>query len=315
MARLSIVIPHWGTIEQLESTLVSVLENRPADTQVLVVLSDIYDDPYDLKDEVSFVYAPIGTDAIRCVNLGIDASSSPIVHVLAPGSQVTAGWADAALARFADPEVAAVAPRILDPTDMRRIVADGIAYTSGGAVWPINEGETIDNPALPGEPDVLGPDLRAAFYRKSILNRVGRLPIDLGPELAAIDLALTLEAVDQRCVLETRSHVIAGNLPQKVGGPFRQAFWAERLFWRWAPRGGWPSCMAAHVGRVLIETWRNLPSLRLPAGLAGRLLGLCQIGARASGRRRLAEYRRQLAAGLGTAPRPHLTTATTPVRN
>ena len=51
MSRLSIVIPVLGSLDGLEDTLVSVLENRPADCQIVVVLNQPYDDPYDLKDE------------------------------------------------------------------------------------------------------------------------------------------------------------------------------------------------------------------------------------------------------------------------
>ena len=60
MPRLSIVIPVLGNVEGLEDTLVSVLENRPVDCQIVVVLNRPYDDPYDLKDEVCFVEAPPG---------------------------------------------------------------------------------------------------------------------------------------------------------------------------------------------------------------------------------------------------------------
>ena len=84
-ARLSIVIPLCGTIDLLEGSLVGVLENRPDDCQVIVVLNDAYDDPYDLHDEVTFVEAPLGAGPVACLNLGIAAASAPIVHVLACG--------------------------------------------------------------------------------------------------------------------------------------------------------------------------------------------------------------------------------------
>ena len=58
MPRLSIVIPVLGNLDRLEDTLVSVLANRPADCQVVVVLDQPYADPYDLKDEVQFIELP-----------------------------------------------------------------------------------------------------------------------------------------------------------------------------------------------------------------------------------------------------------------
>ena len=61
MPRLAIIISAVGSIEALENTLVSVLENRPADCDVVVVHSKPYSDPYELKNEVRFVSAPRGS--------------------------------------------------------------------------------------------------------------------------------------------------------------------------------------------------------------------------------------------------------------
>ena len=47
MPRLSIVIPCAQDTAWFESTLASVLQNRPADCEVLVVQPREYDDPYD----------------------------------------------------------------------------------------------------------------------------------------------------------------------------------------------------------------------------------------------------------------------------
>jgi hypothetical protein len=44
--RLSIIIPVLGSSTRLESTLVSVLENRPPDCEILVLLGAPYDDPF-----------------------------------------------------------------------------------------------------------------------------------------------------------------------------------------------------------------------------------------------------------------------------
>ena len=58
--RLSIVIPALASVEALERTLVSVLEKRPADCEIIVVLNTSYDDPYQLTDEVHFASARKG---------------------------------------------------------------------------------------------------------------------------------------------------------------------------------------------------------------------------------------------------------------
>src|SRR5439155_27154631 len=48
----------------------------------------------------------------KAVNAGIAAAKSPIVEFLNDDTEVTAGWAEAALACFQDPKVAAVAPLV-----------------------------------------------------------------------------------------------------------------------------------------------------------------------------------------------------------
>ena len=53
--RLSIVIPCLGGAADFDGTLVSVLQNRPADCEVLVLHTEPYDDPYGLRNEVRFM--------------------------------------------------------------------------------------------------------------------------------------------------------------------------------------------------------------------------------------------------------------------
>ena len=123
---MSIVIPFLGNIKRLEDTLVSVLENRPADCQIVVVLNQLYDDPYDLEGEVCFVQAVPGSGLTDCIALGVAVTQSPIVHVMSCGVEATPGWADAALPHFDDPDVAAVAPVVVDRFDTRRILSAGL---------------------------------------------------------------------------------------------------------------------------------------------------------------------------------------------
>ncbi len=74
MPRLSIVIPVVGDPRHLDDTLVSVLQNRPDDCEILVVHNRPYDDPYELSDEVRFVEARRGSRLVDCLNVGIAAS-------------------------------------------------------------------------------------------------------------------------------------------------------------------------------------------------------------------------------------------------
>ena len=65
MLRLSIVIPVLGDQKPLDDTLVSILENRPANCELVVVHNTPYNDPYGLSGEVQFVQAPAGPDSLN----------------------------------------------------------------------------------------------------------------------------------------------------------------------------------------------------------------------------------------------------------
>ncbi len=99
MPRLSIIIPTLGDWESLETTLVSVLQNRPPLSEVIVVLNRTYDDPYDLEGEVRFVEVPGRTPSkhrraglVELVNTGLAAADSELLHVLSCGMTVGDGW-------------------------------------------------------------------------------------------------------------------------------------------------------------------------------------------------------------------------------
>ena len=72
MPRLSIIIPHRNNDQRLEETILSVLENRPRDCEVIVVHDGSYRDPYDLGDEVVYVQEEPNSSAVELLNAGLD---------------------------------------------------------------------------------------------------------------------------------------------------------------------------------------------------------------------------------------------------
>ena len=183
VARLSCIIPCTGNTEALERTLVSVLERRPDECEVLVVLTAPYDDPYKLEGEIQFVQAPAEAGLIGCLNLGIAAAKAPVVHLLASGLEVDTGWIERALAHFEDPRVAAVAPAIFDIADRGRL----ITAESNSPVVPL---------------------LEAAFYRKAVLEAAGGLPSGLGSR-ADVDFARALAEAGWQIVADRNCRVFA----------------------------------------------------------------------------------------------------------
>jgi hypothetical protein len=284
---LSIIIPYGGNSKRLEDTLVSVLENRPLECEVLVLLSQPYENPYHLDDEVCFCRVADGAGLVEATNQGIQLSRAPIVHILACGTEVREGWADSAVEHFQDPRVAAVAPLAIDLNDWDRVLAAGVHYTTAGRIRLCQRGCAVAT--LAAEADhVLAPYPAAAFYRKKILESLGGLSSEAGDRLAMLDLGLTLKHLGFHTVFEPRSTVAASPEHQPRASAFHGALENERFFWRWGPLVA--DCSPAmHLLAAAGECFWGLANLTIFAQVAGRLAGIASAG---SGRQR--EHLRQL---------------------
>jgi hypothetical protein len=276
VSRLAIVISAVGDAELLEATLVSVLENRPADCQIIVALSQPYADPYDLKDEVRFVQSRAGAGPIEALNRALAATRAPLVHLLASGCRVTEGWADEALQRFGDRQVACVAPLVYEADRPDRILAAGVGYRASGKRFLVGRGLSD----LPGDAQhrIIGPCGFAAFYRKAALDFIGGPSSQLGRRSADVDLALMFKRAGFSAALATRSRILAPAQVEIGEGPFRDALCDERLFWRNLPQRGQLKSLAAHAGNVALELLVSLPRPRAATQLAARTLACLQFG-------------------------------------
>lgn len=272
MPRLSIVIAVSGDSQQLDDTLLSVLENRPTDCEILVVHDKPYHDPYNLSDEVRFIEVERGGGLVACLNRGLAASRSPVIHVLACGVEVCPGWADAALDHFRDPDIGAVSALVLDRNDRERIISAGLGYRIEGAVWKLGQ-ESNASEITPYQQDLCGPDTLAAFYCKSALEEVGGFSASVGDALVGIDLALALQHAGYRPRLEPHCLAHVGPMMRRESA-IRRGRNAERLFWRWASSHGLIASVVGHVamlaGQLVMSLWH--PSI--VAELVGRSRGL-----------------------------------------
>ena len=268
MPRLSVVIPAVGSIESLESTLVSVLENRPDDCEILVVLNQEYQDPYSLSGEVRFIEAERGASYIQCANRGVVDSAAPFIHLLASGCEVTEGWADAALAPFVDRRVAMVSPTVYDRLRPERMLALGVGYSLGGGRRLVTQ-KSRDKFA----PAILGPTSLAGFFRRTAIESAAQFCESLG-NLADVDLALSLQAAGWKAISQRQSRVFAGaSVPFEETG-FRRALCAERLFWRNVGRIGRAASLAMHPLTIFTDWLHSLGEWGGIPNAAGRLVGL-----------------------------------------
>jgi hypothetical protein len=275
--RLSIVIPA-ADVAALEDTLVSVLENRPADCEIVAALAVPYADPWSIGEEVRFVPAPMGAGLIDCMNLGVASCTGEIVHVLAAGWRATEGWAEAALARFEEDDVAAVVPVTVAADDRGRVVAAGIRRTRGGrsvANIPARGGRRADEFSVADAPVVSAPAIEAGFWRVESLPRRG-FTKTCGERLAAADMAATIAAAGERAVIEPACRVAEGTKPRSTSH-YSEGLHAERLFWRSLAGEAVVPAMLSHLVEVARHAVAAAPTGTLPM-LAGRLTALVQFG-------------------------------------
>ena len=172
--------------------------------------------------------------------------------MIAAGFEATPGWADLALARFAEPGVAAVAPVIVDRGNPDRILSAGLRWTAAGSIGRIAAGKRLDRFAA-NDRILCGPELAVAFYRRDVLETTDILRYH-GMELAAaIDLALAMRKTGYRAVQEPACVTTATGDLFAAGGAWREGVASERLFRRWAAVPGWKRSWLGHSLMVAME--------------------------------------------------------------
>jgi len=181
--RLSIVVPHHDDDTFLENTLVSLLENRDASQEIVVVHNGSYFDPYQLgKDEVVMVEAPKHYSISQQLNLGFSAATAPLIQVLFPGTEVTSNWANDALELLETENVACVGI----PSSIKN--SSRTVYGMESTALPRRK--VADHPV-----DVV-PLLNGAIFRKRILQLVGWLYEDMPREGAELEIQLLMQAME-----------------------------------------------------------------------------------------------------------------------
>ena len=295
--RLSIVVPTLADTTALEETLVSVLENRPADCEVVVPLACDYADPWGIADEVRLVPTPASTLA-ACINHGLDVCRADFVHVLAAGWRATPDWTDGAVSALAS-GAAAVASLELAADDGGVVAAAGIAVSRGGRRTTLGRGLAADAVAasriVPS-----APTLGAGFWRRETLLQAGGFSDRCGDERADADMAAVLAAAGGPVVVDARARVVQGR-PARAACGFVAGRQAERLFWRsWAARptlGG----LVAHAAEIVRDAAVSAPLGTLPM-LVGRIAAACEFGscrARSAALRDIAAAAAGIPAGMG----------------
>lgn len=271
MKRLAILILKSSYDEaHFESTLASVLANRPADSVIRVVCPGGYDDPYALGSEVTFVEIDEGLTDARWIRFGLESlpADCDIIHLLASGLEVDEGWTQEPLELLEDVAVDAVVPTIIRSDG--RIAAAGIRPGRGGGVKAIGSGRRRLK-RKQGESKSWGAALGAAFYRRHILEDTHFADPLFAPWLMDMHIAASLHRAGRQLVRSER-HPLRGELRLKPDcSPFLAAQLDERLFWRHQASVG---RILAHPLELAYDGIRSVFQGQLLSRGCGRLVGL-----------------------------------------
>jgi GT2 family glycosyltransferase len=294
---LSIVIPTHRRTDLLRTCLAAVSRHAPAGTEVIVVDDASPGAAATVAAQtfagIRVVRLPHQSGFARAANAGIRASRGDVVELLNDDTEVQAGWADAALAHFADPAVAAVAPLVLVWPDGRVIDSAGDRYYVGGVAGKQGHGQPVTPDWLVPRP-VLGASASSGFYRRAALDRVGLLPEDFGSYFEDVDLALRLRRAGYRAVCAPASRVL-----HHVSASYgmtgrrlveRQSRNEERVFWRNLPAGALGRALPRHAAVLAGKAARRWDEGTLIPWLFGRLRLLWEWREIRAHRRRLRDF-------------------------
>lgn len=274
---LSIIIPHVGSTGPLENTLASVLQNRPADCEILLVHPGTYEDPYDLAGEVRFVETAAGSSLADSLNVALQTAAGEYVHLIFPGVEVQESWCDDAIARFADPKIASVCPLILKRETPNVIAEAGVRLNRLGNRRTVGAGAKHRFSKI-AKLKPTGPSLAAAFYRRDALKQVGWLATDVGSDLADIDAALSLKQAGYKCCLEPQATLwLVEKLEDNHSASLAGARGSERMIWRHAPIRGVRRTVLSRFFLVTALLFCGLVRPKLLKQSLGRILAWFEI--------------------------------------
>ena len=282
--RLSIVIPSYRRTDLLVHCLRSVIECQPVDTEVIVV-DDGSKDACVSRTAESFP----GTIVVRlarsrgfavAANAGIGRATGDVVELLNDDAEVTPGWAEPSLARFANPQIVAVAPLVLihpetSKTAYPRIDSTGDEFDTGGFARKRAHNERLTENHLASGP-VWGVSAAAGFYRRVALLKVGGFSESFGAYFEDVDLSMRLRTLDGEIEYEPRS-IVWHRISASYGrAPSRQVLEQqscneERLFWRQSQAGVRWKQLPRHFAVLAGKTAKRLTEGTLMPWISGRI--------------------------------------------
>lgn len=281
MYSLSILIPSHNGRHHLQRCLPTVCRFAPAGSQIIVVDDASTDGTASWLDEcfpqVEVVRLPENRGFCHAVNAGLEHAHGDIVELLNSDTEVCPGWAEAALAHFADPSVGSVAPLVLQLERPDCIDSAGQEYHICG--WAQARGYNRSlSPEYLRVREVFGPSGSSGFFRRSALEQTGGMLPEYEAYLEDTDLAFRLRWAGYRCICEPGSRIL-----HRGGGSYGMSERVVRLlarneeynFWINLPLPALLLGLLPHLGFVTVRALRKLLSGQIDPYLQGKWQALC----------------------------------------
>ncbi len=178
MPRLSLIVPFQCDSQALENTLVSVLELRSSDDELLIVHRGEYQDPYGLQgNEAKVLETPASTSLAEQLNIAVQNATGDVLQVVLPGTVLEPDWCVDALAAFDELDV-----------DM---IALGVSGSGANSLQYGFEADLIPQRRATGEASkIAGPLLAGTMIRRSAIECLGGWNTKIPGDLIDFELCL-----------------------------------------------------------------------------------------------------------------------------
>ncbi|MDR0335539.1 MAG: hypothetical protein LBI18_00430 [Planctomycetaceae bacterium] len=276
MFRFTIIIPLLSDTptEAFEETLASVLVHKPEGTEVLIANAAKYSDPWDTAIEGAvFIASDHLSNPMDVLNEAVLRSRGEILHILYPGTEVSAHWAQNILQLFEESLLGIVIPCVYDRRKPKRIFSLGICYKPEGVLRTVRRSQWSEMAQKR-----IVPHISAVFFRKEALTQIGLFDTSFIPQISYVDAAMAMARqgwetrVDQECRITVRPNYLP------AANTFTWGVQIERLYFRWFGRNSTLAALGKHFASFGIDFWRHLPKFKAVQIFCGRLCGLFFFG-------------------------------------
>lgn len=261
---LTVIVPTSNRKDLLRNCLLS-LQRQTVAASILVVDNGSRDSTGAMVQrefpgvDLHVTREPLGF--ARAVNQGIRSSRTPCLALLNNDAEAEPGWVETGLrALTTRPEYDFFASRMIQYERRNLLDSAGDGYSRSGLPFKKGFGEGVDR--YPEEVEVLGASAGAAFYRRSLFEKLGFFDEDFHMYLEDVEFSLRARLAGHRCLYLPDAvvfHWEAASDPQRLlgegtnqGGPGSGFYSTARVYW--ITRNRW-------LLMVIYQPLRNLPWL------------------------------------------------------